>query len=95
MLSKEMLQEAKFPGVEALISHMAHGFQIGGKVIPTGVFPEHKREAWLTMDEAIAGAPHHNQHVLSTCGPSGDAELDMEIYASIRTGWRAPLQLQS
>ena len=88
LLFKEMLLESGFPNAESLVAHMAHGFQIGGKVAPTGIFPQHKREAWLSLEEALAGAPLHNRHVLSSSGPSGDAKLDEEVFAETRAEWK-------
>ena len=91
LLFKEMLIDSGFPNAESLVTHMAQGFRIGGKVVATGIFPQHKREAWLSMEEALDGAPLHNRHVLSSSGPSGDAKLDEEVFAETQSehqrGW--------
>ena len=89
-LFETLLTSIDYPD-KGLVQDMKRGFRLTGWLPDTQTRPSKVVPPSLHRDEVWEDRCAHNRAIWNLCGPSGDAELDLELWeqtlAECQTGW--------
>ena len=83
LLLQRILDSAKF-GYADIVRDMLHGCRITGDMGRSGIFPPKRTEAAMAVEELWALAPRFRKSLSESMRPSGDEEVDKELYEQTR-----------
>ena len=79
LLLQRILDSLKF-GYPDVVRDVIHGCRITGDMGLSGIFPPKRTEAAMTVEELWELAPRFRRSLAESMRPSGDVEVDRELY---------------
>lgn len=89
-LFEKLLVDAEH-GDLAIASEMAHGFDMVGRIPPSGIYKKRKRFASLTVTDLRSASRKTRTAIYHSCKGSGDLDMDAAVYSAtldeLERGW--------